>query len=698
MVIVALLCLVSGGGMLAYLGSVSASPTPAATATPASANQGGQASPTPPAASPAAPGETPVVAEPPTPTPLPPTAEPSPTADARFRSSDPRKYVFVDFGSPETLDPSFDYETSGLAVVQNLYDTLIFYNREHADQFVPQLALEVPSVDNGLISADGLVYTFHIRPNVRFHDGSTLTAEDVAYTFQRGILQGGTQTPQWLLTEPLLGVGIYDVAALVDPALQDRPADLKNADPARLAAACQQVQHAIVADPATGTVTFHLKQAWGPFLASLANVWGGIRSKAWTVANGGWDGNCQTWQNFYGRTAQELNQTGVGNNAMGTGPYKFDHLNDKEIVLQANEDYWRQQPAWPGGPAGAPAIKTIVVVFNTNFEQALEMLKKGEADSLTTNTAVDWPPLDAITGLECTPTDLQCVPTEHPDATLERFVRVPLGSRPYDINFNWQMSTQGGNNLIGSGKLDGAGVPPDFFSNVHVRRAFAYCFNYDRFLNEALRGEGIRSNNVMLPNMLGYDASSPYYTYNLDRCADEFRQAQFDGRTVWDTGFRLALPFPSGDDGRTIIAQILRDELSGLNQKFRVEARQLQSQEFNDLNGQGKLPYTNSSWVEDIHDPHNWVYPYTLGNLARGQHMPADLQRQFQDIISRAVEINDPTARAEVYREFNQRYYEEAPAILLFQVVGRHYQQRWVNGWYGNPVFPGLYYYVLSKY
>ena len=77
--------------------------------------------------------------------------------------------------------------------------------------------------------------------------------------------------------------------------------------------------------------------------------------------------------------------------------------------------------------------------------------------------------------------------------------------------------------------------------------------------------------------------------------------------------------------------------------------------------------------------------------------MPVELLRQFQEVISRAAERSDPQARAEAYREFNQRYYEAAPAILLYQVVGRHYQQRWVNGWYSNPLFPGPYYYVLSK-
>jgi len=35
------------------------------------------------------------------------------------------------------------------------------------------------------VSADGLSYTFKIRPNVIFHDGTALTAKDVKATFDR---------------------------------------------------------------------------------------------------------------------------------------------------------------------------------------------------------------------------------------------------------------------------------------------------------------------------------------------------------------------------------------------------------------------------------------------------------------------------------------------------------------------------------
>ncbi len=691
-VLALLLCLGAGGGLVAVLNGGSGAPLPRG-ASPAALEA---------SASPTGDQTTPVVLAAASDTPAAPTATATPaptsTPDPRFLSKDPSSFVYAGLGLPDTLDPALDYETSGMTVIHNVYDTLIWYNRENPTAFIPQLALEVPDEQNGLISSDGKIYTFHIRPGVRFHDGTPLTVEDVAYSFQRGILQGGSVSPQWLFTEPLLGVGIYDVAALVDPALVDHPADLKQADPGKLQAACQRVVAAVSADPQAGTVTFHLAQPWGPFLATLANGWSAVRSKAWSIANGGWDGNCSAWQNFYGRSVAELNRTALGAGAMGTGPYQLDHWTPgKEIVLKANLNYWRTEPAWQGGPSGPARIQTVTILYVPDLQERAAMLKDGRADAIETESNADWPALDPLTGMDCNASDQVCQPTAAGEAPLERIHGVAAGAREQDITFNWRINTQGGNDLIGSGKLDGAGVPPDFFSNVHVRRAFAYCFNYDRYLSEILQGEGIRAVNVMLAGMVGYDANSPYYAYNPQACAAELRQAQFDGRSVWEAGFRLRLPYNDGSDARAAIAKIFAAEFTALDSRFQVQAQAIKPADYGALYVENRLPYTTVGWVEDIHDPHNWVYPYTLGNLARWQTMPSDLTNQFQQIISRAVQETDPSSRAAIYHEFNQLYYDQVPAVLLFQTVTRHYQQRWVNGWYGNPLFPGMYYYILRK-
>jgi peptide/nickel transport system substrate-binding protein len=604
----------------------------------------------------------------------------------------------MDIFEPDTLDPALDYETSGLQIIQNLYDTLIFFQREEPAVFIPQLALEVPTLENGGISQDGLTYTFKIRTGVRFHDGTPFTAEDVVYTFQRNILQGGSASPMWLLTEPIFGVGMYDVAEMVDPSLIDNPEGLKDADPVKLQEVCQRLQQAITTDPAGETVIFHLAQPWAPFVATLANGWGSIRSRAWTIANGGWNGDCLTWQNYYGRNLAQVNETQLGSGAMGTGPYRLESwTKGEQIVLKANENYWRAEPAWPGGPAGAPQLKTVIVRFQSDFAGRLAALQNGEADSTRISSNAEWPDLEALTGQVCNLTDQDCQPSGNPAAPLEMIRGFPVAGRSDDIFMNWSMNTQDGNDLIGSARLDGNGTPSDFFSNVHVRQAFQSCFNYQTYLTQIMQGEGLRSVTVMLPEMVGYDAAAPQYTYDPAHCQDEFRQAIFDGSSVWDTGFSLKLPYPQGDRPVQRIAEIFVHELTALNPNFKVQSVGLEPDDYNQRYRENRLPFFTKDWLEDIHDPHNWVVPYTIGNFSRELNMPPDLTRRFEEIIDRGVAEQDPDARDLVYREFNNLFYEQAPVILMYLSIERHYQQRWVRGWYNNPLFPGLYFYVLGK-
>jgi peptide/nickel transport system substrate-binding protein len=83
------------------------------------------------------------------------------------------------------LDPAaVNGNDVGMDVILNTYDRLVFIAAEDGS-VIPQLATEVPSIENGLISEDGLTYTFPIREGVTFSDGTDLTAEDVKYSWDR---------------------------------------------------------------------------------------------------------------------------------------------------------------------------------------------------------------------------------------------------------------------------------------------------------------------------------------------------------------------------------------------------------------------------------------------------------------------------------------------------------------------------------
>ena len=319
----------------------------------------------------------------------------------------------------------------------------------------------------------------------------------------------------------------------------------------------------------------------------------------------------------------------------------------------------------------------------------------------------DYSQMDTLVGVECQLTTDDCQEVD-PEKPLEVVKGLESISRT-DFMFALSLNTEGGNNFMGSGKLDGDGIPANFFSDPHVRKGFAYCFNYDAYLEDVMLGEGVRSNNVMLPGMIGYQEDSPIYTYDPEKCTTELQASKWrlegDGYvpdeagdlSLWDLGFRMTAAYNTGNTARQTGAEILQAELSAVNELFVIEVTGLPWPTFLRNQRAKKLPLFFTGWLEDIHDPHNWVVPYTTGTYGGRQGLPQELKDQYAEIISRAVGETDPVKRAEIYAEFNQLWYDQAHTIALFVPTIRRYQQRWVKGWYSNPIYPDTYYYPLSK-
>ena len=294
--------------------------------------------------------------------------------------ADPTTIVNASIGDADTLDPALSYDTASGEIIQNVYETLVYYDGIATDKFVGQLA------ESWEVSEDGTVWTFKLREGVKFHEGGDLTPSDVVYSFVRGLLQGGYSSPQWLLAEPILGVGIDDITGIVDDfASADSRETLVANPPEKLVGACETVYSHFATDDDANTVTITLAQGWGPWLATIAQGWGSIMDKEWVVENGGWNGECDTWQNTYGMVSADNPFSAIMN---GTGAYKLDHWTPgEEIVLTAFDGYW-------GEPAKTPrvAIK-IVPEFGTRFA----MLQAQEADIIDVDTALR-PQVDQLVG------------------------------------------------------------------------------------------------------------------------------------------------------------------------------------------------------------------------------------------------------------------------------------------------------------
>lgn len=78
----------------------------------------------------------------------------------------------------DTLHPSDFSTTVEHTILSQLYDTLMFMNPDGAHEPEPRIAEDYE------ISEDGMDYTFHLRDDVTFHDGTALTSADVKFSLE----------------------------------------------------------------------------------------------------------------------------------------------------------------------------------------------------------------------------------------------------------------------------------------------------------------------------------------------------------------------------------------------------------------------------------------------------------------------------------------------------------------------------------
>jgi len=102
----------------------------------------------------------------------------SPQPSESASASAPRLFTLGLVSPPGSLDPAQAVDESALLITRHLYEGLVAY-APGTTRVVPALA------ESWNTSDDGLTWTFHLRPNARFSDGSPLTAEEAARNFER---------------------------------------------------------------------------------------------------------------------------------------------------------------------------------------------------------------------------------------------------------------------------------------------------------------------------------------------------------------------------------------------------------------------------------------------------------------------------------------------------------------------------------
>ena len=82
---------------------------------------------------------------------------------------------------PDTLNPFYSGLRATFTITQAIFNGLVVVNEQ--GDYEGDLAMEVPTVQNGGVSADGLTITYKLRQGVKWADGQPFSADDVKFTY-----------------------------------------------------------------------------------------------------------------------------------------------------------------------------------------------------------------------------------------------------------------------------------------------------------------------------------------------------------------------------------------------------------------------------------------------------------------------------------------------------------------------------------
>ena len=516
-------------------------------------------------------------------------------------AASPRDTLVIQSSSDiPTLDPGGTYDTASGAIVENLYETLLTYRGNSLTRLEPLLATK------WTVSNSGKTYTFDLRPGVKFHSGATMTCADAEYTFRRNIVTNNSSNGNWFMAESLLGT-------------QSNAYEDKSITWARIAAA--------VKCNSAGQLVFTLPKVDPAFLAKLAYSGQSVIERAYSARLGEWSGAEADWKAWVGK---DLSETKLSRAPNGTGAYKFARQDANTFVAQAFDGYWGQKPA----------LRNVVQQKVSELASRQQAFLRGDAD--------------LIDGGGRAPDETQL--RGRPGVTwLDNLPNVTAGA----IVMNQAIKAGG---LLGSGKLDGKGIPRDFFSDDDVRRAFSYSFNYAQYISDVLRGKGTQR-TMLLPDVFpGYDASGRTYRFDAGQARSAFQRAW--GGQVWKNGFVLTANYRAGSVTAQTAMEILKKNVEALNPKFKVNIQPKQWSDMLDASGRGEEAMIILNWAPDYADPDNFMYTYYASD---GYYAPRSNYRdeRADGWLRAARQTVNMSERTRLYSRVAARTYDLAPYINL---------------------------------
>ncbi|KQR33087.1 ABC transporter substrate-binding protein [Deinococcus sp. Leaf326] len=536
-------------------------------------------------------------------------------AGSAFAASPADTLVIQTAGDVPTLDPGVTYDTASSALVDNMYETLLTYSGASLTKLEPRLATKW-TVSNG-----GKTYTFDLRKNVKFHNGDTMACADAEYSFRRNLVTNSGESGNWFISESLLGT-------------QANANDDKSVTWAKISAAAKC--------NAAGQLVFTLPKVDPAFLAKLAYTGQAIVDRKYGASIGEWDGTEATWKTWVGK---DLTGSNLSQKPNGTGAYKLVRKDANNYLFTAFDGYWGQKPS----------IKNVIQQKVPEQAARQQALLRGDADIIeASGRAVDEAQIKGKPGVTWV--------DDLPNTTATA------------IFMNESIK---GTGLLGSGKLDGQGIPANFFSDVNVRRAFSYAFNYAQYIADVQKGKGVQRTMLLPDSFPGYDSKVKTYKFDAAQAKAYFQRAW--GGNVWKNGFVLTANYRANTPASQTAMEILKRNIEAINPKFKVNIQGKQWSEMLASSKKGEEAMILIGWSPDYADADNFITTFYASD---GFYSPRSnfKDAQIDKWNAQARATVNTAQRNRLYSLIGNRAYEQAPYILVPAPVAYIFQSSRITG------------------
>ena len=517
-----------------------------------------------------------------------------------------------------TLDPIYAKDLPHIWACNQVFNSLVAFDDKM--NLVPMVA---KSWD---ISEDGLVYTFHLRDDVQFHEDDCFKREvtnlDCFVPRNDAKRQSEVEAHKGSALRQAQGPSRHDEAKAVElvetPKTQgqsryvtaqdfvysfNRVVDKQLNSPGLWIFSSVKHDDDQYAFTALDDTTFQieLSKPFPPFLGILS----------------------MTYASVVPHEAVEFYGDNFRSHPVGTGPFKFQYWKENvKLVFRKNPNYFERDAAGER----LPYIDAVSISFLIDKQVAFLEFIKGKFDFMSG--------IDARYKDELLTYDGQ-LRQKYED-------KIGLITEPY-LNTEYFSFFIDPNDSLG----------PD--RSRALRQAVNLCIDREKMLRYLRNGIGEPGTGGMIPVGLPGHSNTIGYGYDLKRAQRLVAENHLEGYLL-----QLSTVADYADIGKFVQSQV---EQIGLQCKM----EEMPPATMRSMRSNRSLSFFRSSWVADYPDAENYLSLFTTSNFApSGPNYTHYTNPKYDKLYDKALLCNDLQERACYYTEMDSLMMQDAPVVVLF--------------------------------